>query len=78
MEAFNMKNYLKTYEQYCCVLKRNIVLEETVFCNGTHTLHCTHFSECENSGGCKNILIEPRLNASAGAVTLRNCDAVID
>lgn len=70
-----MKNYMKTYEQYCCVLKRNIVLEETVFCNGTHTLKCTHFSECKHSGGCRNVLIEPRLNIAVPRV---NYDAVID
>lgn len=70
-----MKNYMKTYEQYCCVLKRNIVLEETVFSNGTRTVHCTHYNECRHNGGCKNVIIEPRLDVPA---SYSNCDAVID
>ena len=67
-----MKSYTKAYEQYCCVLKRNIVLEETVFCNGTRTLQCTRFGECSQGGGCTNALIEPRLNT---AVSRTDSDA---
>lgn len=56
-----MNKHKLTYEQYCCVLQQNIVLEETVFHNGTHELHCTHYAECKNCGGCKNDILKTRL-----------------
>ena len=42
------------YEQYCWVKQKNVVVEETVFHNGTKKIVCTSFSECGGSGGCKN------------------------
>ena len=49
-----MKNHLLTYEQFCWVKQKNVVLEETVFHNGTKKVRCTSFSECGKDGGCKN------------------------
>lgn len=56
-----MNKHKLTYEQYCCVLKRNIVLEETVFHNGTHEISCTHYSQCRSRGGCRNEILSGRL-----------------
>lgn len=47
-----MKKHSVTYEQYCCVKKKNIVLEETLFHNGKKQIRCTSLSDCENCGGC--------------------------
>ncbi len=49
-----MESHSKTYEQYCWVKGKNIVMEETIFHNGTRKVICTAVCECENSGGCKN------------------------
>lgn len=49
-----MDSHSKTYEQFCWVKGRNIVMEETVFHNGTRKVICTAVRDCEKSGGCKN------------------------
>lgn len=56
-----MNKHKLTYEQYCCVLQRNIVLEETVFHNGTRAISCTHFAECRTAGGCRNAILNARI-----------------
>ena len=54
IKGFYMKKHSRAYEQYCWVLQKNIVFEETTFHNGTSALRCTHLSECDRSGGCRN------------------------
>ena len=49
-----MESHSKTYEQFCWVKGRNIVMEETVFHNGNRKVICTSIHECDNLGGCKN------------------------
>ena len=49
-----MKQHSTTYEQYCWVKQKNVVLEETVFHNGTKRVRCTSFADCNGSGGCRN------------------------
>ena len=49
-----LESHSKTYEQFCWVKQRNIVMEETVFHNGKRKIICTNLSECEGCGGCKN------------------------
>ena len=66
-----MDEHKMTYEQYCCVLKQNIVFEETVFHNGTHEIDCMHYSECKNSGGCKNPILCQRIKKN---IALRNAE----
>lgn len=56
-----MNKHKLTYEQYCCVLRQNIVLEETVFHNGTREVRCTHYAECRNCGGCTNDILNARI-----------------
>ena len=53
-----MKKHSRTYEQYCWVLEKNIVFEETTFHNGTQEIRCTHDKDC---GGCKNKNLLPVL-----------------
>ncbi|MBR3767134.1 MAG: hypothetical protein IKL10_02720 [Clostridia bacterium] len=53
-----MDSHSKTYEQFCWVKQRNIVMEETVFHNGKRKVICTSLSECNSScGGCKNRIL---------------------
>ena len=52
-----MKKHSRAYEQYCWVLGKNIVFEETVYHNGTNAVRCTHFKECKADGGCKNAIL---------------------
>ena len=49
-----MDCHSKTYEQFCWVKQKNIIMEETVFHNGTRKVICTNLTECEGLGGCKN------------------------
>lgn len=49
-----MDSHSKTYEQFCWVKGRNIVMEETFFHNGERKVICTSIHECDNQGGCKN------------------------
>ena len=49
-----MESHSKTYEQFCWVKQRNIIMEETVFHNGKREVVCANLSECNNCGGCKN------------------------
>ena len=47
-----MNSHSKAFEQYCCILKKNIiVIEETTLNNGKRKLICTmkpHCVECKN------------------------------
>ena len=49
-----LKQHSVSYEQYCWVKQINVVVEETIFHNGTKKIVCTSFAECGGSGGCKN------------------------
>lgn len=42
------------YEQYCFVLGRNIVVEETLHEDGKREVLCTNHKHCLKDGGCKN------------------------
>ena len=52
-----MRSHSRAYEQYCWVLQRNIVFEETTYHNGTSAVCCTHLPECKRTGGCKNAIL---------------------
>ncbi len=54
-----MKKHSRTYEQYCWVMEKNIVFEETTFHNGTQVVRCSRFGDCTKNGGCKNRSLLP-------------------
>ncbi|MBQ3086240.1 MAG: hypothetical protein IKM24_10200 [Clostridia bacterium] len=62
-----MKKHFKSYEQYCCVLEKNIVMEETVYHNGTKSVICTTLPYCNKNGGCKNAVLR-RLWEAVGVI----------
>ena len=35
-----MKSHSRSYEQYCCVKKRNVVIEETAYHDGRKFIRC--------------------------------------
>ncbi len=53
-----MKKHLHTYEQYCCVLGKNIIIEEVVYHNGQKLLRCTQCTKCCEGSGCRNNTIK--------------------
>ena len=61
-----MDQHSKTYEQYCFVKEKNIVMEEICFHNGKRKIICTNLGECNNSGGCKNTILSKLWDKSTG------------
>lgn len=53
-----MKKHSNTYEQYCYVLNKNVVMEEIIYHNGKKELKCTNENACNEAGGCKNLIIK--------------------
>ena len=50
-----MNKHCFTFEQYCNVIGRNIILEETTFHNGAKKIRCLNAHKCETmNGGCLN------------------------
>lgn len=54
-----MKSHSKSYEQYCCVKKRNVIFEEIAYHDGRKKLRCTMHPECVY---CKNITLKIHLD----------------
>lgn len=52
-----MARHSRTYEQYCCVMEKNIMIEETRTPDGGYHLHCAHHVICALTGGCKNDIL---------------------
>lgn len=50
-----MNSHSRSYEQYCCVKKRNVVIEETAYHDGRKKIRCTLHPECIK---CKNIILK--------------------
>lgn len=50
-----MKSHSKSYEQYCCIVNKNVVVEETTFHNGLKTCICTMQPQCRE---CKNKILK--------------------
>ncbi len=50
-----MDKHSFSYEQYCSVVKHNIVLEETSFYDGSKKIKCLNLCKCKKDlGGCEN------------------------
>lgn len=54
-----MKSHSKAYEQYCCIMKKNVVIEETTYHDGRRKFVCTMQPQCVE---CKNIILKYRLD----------------
>lgn len=62
-----MSQHSRTYEQFCWVLQKNIVFEETNYHNGTYRICCTHLGECSRHGGCRNAILSALFDENPGS-----------
>ena len=60
-----MKSHSSTYEQYCYVRGGNVVFLETVRHDGARFVRGAAFPACQNSGGCKNTVLQARIAENA-------------
>ncbi len=56
-----MNSHSFTFEQYCSIVGKNIILEETAFHDGKKQLRCLHCYKCSENGGCRNRFIKHRI-----------------
>ncbi len=56
-----MNRHTRTYEQYCSVVGHNIIIEETMFHNGTKSSKCLNKAACEKNGGCTNKILSQKI-----------------
>ncbi len=49
-----MSRHSFTYEQYCNIIGKNVVIEELSFLNGKKKIRCLHSYKCTQRGGCTN------------------------
>lgn len=52
-----MNSHSKAFEQYCCIMKKNVVVEETTFHDGRRKFICTMQPQCVE---CKNKILRCR------------------
>lgn len=67
-----MKKHSNTYEQYCCVRGKNVIMEELVYHNGKKVLRCTNAAICQEMGGCQNHIIKQAITETSRTKLLKN------
>ncbi|MBO5065866.1 MAG: hypothetical protein J6D06_07120 [Clostridia bacterium] len=57
-----MNKHSFTYEQYCSIVDKNIILEEITYHNGNKNLRCLNHHKCRiANGGCNNRYVIKRI-----------------
>ncbi|MBO5463444.1 MAG: hypothetical protein J6A49_09040 [Clostridia bacterium] len=57
-----MDKHAFTFEQYCNIVGKNIILEETTYHNGNKKIRCLNLHKCRiTNGGCSNPYIIRRI-----------------
>lgn len=57
-----MNQHSFTFPQYCSIVDKNIILEETTFHNGNKKIKCLNMHNCKSlMGGCRNTIILRRM-----------------
>ena len=58
-----MNRHSYTYEQYCNVVERNVIIQEQTFLSGKKKIRCLHFHKykCDEAGGCRNKYVKRRI-----------------
>lgn len=56
-----MDRHSFTYEQYCNVVGKNVIIEELTFHNGRKKVRCLHSYRCKDQGGCTNKYVLRRI-----------------
>ncbi len=54
-----MNSHSKAFEQYCFIMKKNVVIEETSYYDGTRIYKCTMHPQCIE---CKNKILKCKLD----------------
>lgn len=62
-----MNRHSYTYEQYCNVVGKNIIIQEQTFLSGKKKIRCLHFHKykCNEAGGCQNKYVKRRIEKAA-------------
>lgn len=62
-----MNRHSYTYEQYCNVVGKNIIIQEQTFLSGKKKIRCLHFHKykCDEAGGCQNKYVKRRIEKAA-------------
>lgn len=50
-----MNSHSRAFEQYCCIMKKNVIIEETAFHDGSKKLRCTMHPQCIK---CRNKILK--------------------
>ncbi len=57
-----MNKHSFSFEQYCNIIGRNIILQETTYHDGVKKVKCLNAHKCRDlNGGCKNTFIKKRI-----------------
>ncbi len=57
-----MNKHSFTFEQYCNIVDKNIILEETTYHNGSKRIKCLNIHKCNQlNGGCRNTYVIRRM-----------------
>ncbi len=61
-----MNRHSFTYEQYCNIVGKNVVIEEQTFHSGKKKIRCLHYHKynCNEMGGCRNKYVRQRIEKS--------------
>ncbi len=62
-----MNRHSYTYEQYCNIVGKNIIIQEQTFLSGKKKIRCLHFHKykCDEAGGCQNKYVKRRIEKAA-------------
>ncbi len=60
-----MNRHSFTYQQYCPVVDKNVIIEELTFLSGKKKIRCLYYHKCncKETGGCKNKYVKRRIDA---------------
>ncbi len=62
-----MNRHSYTYEQYCNIVGKNVIIQEQTFLSGKKKIRCLHFHKfkCDEAGGCQNKYVKRRIDKAA-------------
>ena len=54
-----------TYQQYCPVVEKNVIIEEQTYLNGVKKIRCLYYHKCncDENGGCRNKYVKRKIEA---------------
>ena len=60
-----MNRHSFTYQQYCPVIDKNVIIEELTFLSGRKKIRCLYYHKCncKEMGGCRNKYVKRKIEA---------------